>query len=224
MNIWEKISTQLKGLIHDGVDAVSDDGRTLRQALRDKDVGIQQVESALVEARTSFNYNETRLEKAKQEVEKYNGYAKKLVARGNEKLAAEALQDADKESVKVGIIQKEYDASKQVVEILTERFEEMTAEREREQNQVDNLTARSRAAAATKRVYDLANTGAGNRSKNTSDVIARIEERIAKDEAGANTLVNMHREKKPVDKYAELNSPEQSIEDRLAALREEVGK
>lgn len=224
MSFWEKLTTQVKGLLNDGVDAFSDDGRTLRQALRDKDVSIKDVETALVEARTQLNFSSGKLETAKAEVAKFEKYAKEAVSRGNEQLAISALQDSDKAKKKVDILQQQAESNKKTVDVLTERFEEMVADREREQNQVDELTARSRAAAATQHVYDLAQTGVGYSSKNTDQVFERMKDKVERAEAGATAMVDIHREKKPVDKYAELNNSDEDMQARLAALRKEVGK
>ncbi len=79
MSLFDKIKTQLKGLAHDTVDALSDDERTIRQNLRDMESDMEKIREAHVEANSQRIYLTTEISKAQTKLEKAIAYAQKQV-------------------------------------------------------------------------------------------------------------------------------------------------
>ena len=224
-SLFEKLSTQLKGFMHDTADSMEDPGRTARQLVRDLDNAIGQAEEQIVSVRAEFNLIGSKRDAEKAEVDKYIAYAQKAIAKGDDSLAKEALSEKTKHASQLASYQTQIDAFKPNLDHLDDQLNKLRAKKDEMERKTDLIEARSATAAATDKAASILG-GIGNQAS-AADRFDRLEDKVAKQEASASARAQMASARNGddlKDKFAALDSPTSDIDLELAALKAQMGK
>lgn len=219
-SLFEKLSTQLKGFLHDTADSMEDPGRTARQLVRDLDNAIGQAEEQIVSVRAEFNLINSKRDAEKAEVDKYVAYATKAVAKGDDSLAKEALAEKAKHATQLAAYQAQLDAFKPNMDHLEEQINKLRTKKDEMERKTDLIEARSATAEATDKAAAILG-GIGTQASAT-EKFDRLEEKVAKQEASANARAQMAASRNGdalKDKFAALDAPSSAVDDELAALK-----
>ena len=218
-SLFDKVSTQLKGFLHDTADNMEDAGRTARQLVRDLDNAIGQAEEQIVSVRAEFNLITSKRDAEKAEVDKYVAYAKKAVDKNDDELAKEALAEKSKHATQLAAYQAQLDAFKPNMDHLEEQINKLRAKKEEMERKTDLIEARSATAEATDKAASILG-GIGTQAS-AAEKFDRLEGKVAKQEAEANARAQMAAARNGdalKDKFAALDAPS-SVDDELAALK-----
>jgi phage shock protein A len=224
-SLFAKLSTQLKGVLHDAMDHAEDPGRTARQLVRDLDVAVGQAEEQMVSVRAEFNLITSKRDGEKSEVDKYANYAVKAVQKGDDELAKEALAEKAKHATQLSAYQAQLDAFAPNMKALEDQIEKLRQRRDEMDRKTDMIEARAATAEATDKASRI--LGGIGESASASKSFDRLEEKVAKQEAEANARSQMAAAKNGdalKDRFASLDAPTTAVDDELAALKASLGK
>lgn len=218
-SLFDKISTQVKGVLHDTADKMEDPGRTARQLTRDLDGDLSKAEQALIEVRAEYNVQVSKRDAAQAEVDKYAGYAKKAVDAGNDALVREALQAKKNASDTLAQLQAQIDKFKPSVDQLEHQVADLRARKDDMARRTDLIEARSSVAAAQDRAATVLNGIGGSGASARFD---ELEEKVGHQEAVAAAKMAVsdeHSGQSLDDKFKALDNPTSDIDAELAALK-----
>lgn len=224
-SLFDKLSTQLKGFLHDTADKAEDPGRTARQLTRDLGNAIGEAEEQIVSVRAEFNLITSKRDSEKAEVDRYAAYAVKAVQKGDDGLAKDALAEKAKHATQLASYQAQLDAFKPNMDHLDAQINKLRAKKEDMERKTDLIEARSATAEATDRAASILG-GIGNQAS-ASERFDRLEDKVAKQEASANARAQMASARNGddlKDKFASLDSPTTSVDNELAALKAQLNK
>lgn len=224
-SIFEKLSTQLKGFLHDTADSLEDPGRTARQLVRDLDTAIGQAEEQIVSVRAEYNLITSKRDSTKSDVDKFAGYAVKAVTKGDDALAKEALAEKAKHVAKLAAIDAQLAQFKPNLDNLDEQIGKLRAKKEQMESQTDMIEARAATAEATDKAAAI--LGGIGTVASAADKFDRLEAKVAKQEAEASARAQMAATKNGDalrDKFAALDAPGSDVDAELAALKASMGK
>jgi phage shock protein A len=222
MSLFDKLATQVKGALHDTVDNHSDPGRTARQLIRDLEEQIAKSEDGLVDAKSSLKLLEGKRDAAKQDYDKYDGYARKAIERKDDNLAREALGERAKAEEKLKGYQSQVDSFKPTVDGLERQVTELRDKKDEMERKGEMLDAENKAAQAQDRVA-TAIAGVGD-THSIDQAFSEMERRTQKAQATAEAKAELAGLRKPLDdKFKDLDAPA-PVDDALAALKKEMGQ
>ena len=224
-SLFNKLSTNLKGLLHDTMDKLEDPGRSARQLVRDLDTAIGQAEEQIVSVRAEFNLITSKRDGEKAEVDKYANYAVKAVQKGDDALAKDALAEKAKHATQLNAYQAQLDAFKPNMDALETQIEKLRQRRDEMDRKTDLIEARSATADASDKAAQILG-GIGD-SASASKSFDRLEEKVAKREAEASARSQMAAAKNGdalKERFASLDSPTTAVDDELAALKASLNK
>lgn len=225
-SLFSKLSTQLKGALHDAADSMEDAGRTARQIIRDLDDQIGKAEEGLIEVEAEYRQTITKRDNAKDLVAKYAGYAAKAVQRNDDAMAKDALTDKRKAQDTLDTLEAQVTSFKPTVENLRAQIQALRDKRDDMSRKTGLIEARSAVAEAQTHASEVLG-GIGN-AHSAAESFDRLEAKVSKQEAEAAARQDMARDKAgrdPSEKYAALDKADlSSIDDELAALKRDAGK
>jgi phage shock protein A len=222
MSFIEKTIRQVKGLFNDGLEAASDPGRTVRQIVRDLSEDIANTENAIAEVMAQQKLLEAKQEEAEHDKAQWHERARKAVLANREDLAKEALAKESEAEQLASDYRASLSKLNPQVEALRKRLQEMKHQQQETAVESDVLQARSQAAKASEKAAEIIG-GIGN--TDYSREIASLKDKVTKTEARAEAKLQLAGEsngkslEQEIDRLGETGS----IEDKLAALRKEVG-
>lgn len=224
-SLFIKLSTQLKGFLHDAADNMEDPGRTARQLVRDLDSSIGQAEEQIVSVRAEFNLMSSKRDGEQAQIDKYTGYAMKAIERSDDALAKEALTEKAKHVAQHAAYQAQIDMFKPNLDHLDEQIGKLRAKKEEMERKTDLIEARSATADATNSAASILG-GIGD-SVSAAERFERLESKVAKKEAEAGARAQMAASRNGdelKDKFAALDAPTSNVDADLAALKAQMGK
>lgn len=207
------------------LDKAEDPEKMVDQILRDlqDNLGEVKAETAGImaeEARAKREYDE-----ASAEVSTLQSYAEKALVAGNEDDARTFLQKKQAKAEEVTALKQAYDLAaanavkmKQMHQHLTQQIQEMQGRR-------DAIKAKMAVAKTQQKINEI-----GSSIKNASGSISEFDRMEAKaermlDQANAMAELNAAEKEESVeDLMAKYDTPSQSVEDELAALKAKLGK
>ena len=222
MSFIAKAIRQVKGLFNDGLEAASDPGRSVRQIVRDLSEDIANAENAIAEVMAQQKLLEAKQEEAEHDKAQWHERARKAVLANREDLAKESLvKESEAER-----LASDYRASlsklNPQVEALRKRLQEMKQQQQESAVESDVLQARSQAAKVSEKAAEIIG-GVGN--TDYSRQIDSLKDKVTKAEARAEAKLQLAGESNGKSLEQEIDRLDEagSIEDKLAALRKEVG-
>ena len=162
---------------------------------------------------------------AKGDVEKWSGRAELAVKDGNDDLARKALERQVAAEKRLAAAEDSLQVARQAAEQAREAREDLHNNLETLERKRTEILARARAAkqqGEVQKVLAGIESGGGG---SILDAVARMEEKVAQAEAKAEAYGDVASEKRHDDLEVEFRKLErkQSIEERLAELKEKVG-
>lgn len=224
MGLFNKIAVQLKGLFNDGVDAVSDDERTIRQNLRTMGEDMDKVKEALTDANAQRIFLQTEITTLDEKIARAKAYARKAVSKGNDASAIKFLseiEDLEKEKKDISV---QYNDAVEILKNIQSRWDQLEKTYQNFKTRADNLSLRQKTVSASETVNSIASKVMGDSSSTSSVNFENAEKELRYREARSEAL-SEHIQKPEEDIYAELDKEDTvSLEDRLAELKKEVKK
>ena len=226
MSIFDKIKTQLKGLAHDTVDALSDDERTIRQNLRDMESDMEKIREAHVEANSQRIYLTTEISKAQTKLEKAIAYAEKAASKNDDQAVIKFFKDQDSAEKELATLKAQHQTSVSVVEQIESKLAEYEEAYAGVKRREEELALRNQAVTASETVNNVLDKVSGMNANSSLGALGRAEENLAKREARAQAQTEIAQKNRVEDPYEALDKAEKdnSYEDRLAALKAKVNK
>lgn len=219
-SLFEKFSTQAKGVLHDLADKMEDPGRTAKQLVRDIDQAIGQAEEQMVDVRAQFNLLQSKRDAAQAKVEQHAVYAKKAVDKGDDELAREALAEKKKHASAVVTYEQQIAAFKPSLDNLEAEISKLHRRKDEMAQKTNLLEARAATAAATNKAASIIG-GIGSQAS-ASERFDKLEEKVAHQEAEARARSGMAASRNGdalKEKFAALDNSSTEIDDELAALK-----
>lgn len=226
MSLFDKIKTQLKGLAHDTVDALSDDERTIRQNLRDMESDMEKIREAHVEANSQRIYLTTEISKAQTKLEKAIAYAEKAASKNDDQAVIKFFKDQDSAEKELATLKAQHQTSVSVVEQIESKLAEYEEAYAGVKRREEELALRNQAVTASETVNNVLDKVSGMNANSSLGALGRAEENLAKREARAQAQTEIAQKNRVEDPYEALDNAEKSnsYEDRLAALKAKVNK
>lgn len=226
MSLFDKIKTQLKGLAHDTVDALSDDERTIRQNLRDMESDMEKIREAHVEANSQRIYLTTEISKAQTKLEKAIAYAEKAASKNDDQAVIKFFKDQDSAEKELATLKAQHQTSVSVVEQIESKLAEYEEAYAGVKRREEELALRNQAVTASETVNNVLDKVSGMNANSSLGALGRAEENLAKREARAQAQTEIAQKNRVEDPYEALDKAEKdnSYEDRLAALKAKVNK
>ena len=226
MSLFDKIKTQLKGLAHDTVDALSDDERTIRQNLRDMESDMEKIREAHVEANSQRIYLTTEISKAQTKLEKAIAYAEKAASKNNDQAVIKFFKDQDSAEKELATLKAQHQTSVSVVEQIESKLAEYEEAYAGVKRREEELALRNQAVTASETVNNVLDKVSGMNANSSLGALGRAEENLAKREARAQAQTEIAQKNRVEDPYEALDKAEKdnSYEERLAALKAKVNK
>lgn len=224
MSLFDKIKTQLKGLAHDTVDALSDDERTIRQNLRDMESDMEKIREAHVEANSQRIYLETEISKTQTKLEKAIAYAEKAASKNDDQSVIKFFKDQDSAEKELSTLKSQHETSVNVVSQIESKLAEYEEAYAGVKRREEELTLRNQAVTASETVNSVLDKVSGMNANNSLGALGRAEENLTKREARAQAQNEIAQKNKVDDPYEAMDKAEKnnSYEDRLAALKAKV--
>lgn len=224
-NLFGRSSRVVKGQINKGMDVVEDKTfeATLKQTVRDMKEDLNKAVRASAEAMSNHNRLEAEYQKYVRQADEWKDRAKKALEAGNEELAKKALAKKAECDQQVNAMQASVDSARGASEKLKSQVTQLRQRIQESERNASTLIARKNAANAQKKVAQ-ALAGVGE-SSNAFAALKNFEESVAKEEAQAQAFESIGNTDADKDLEAEFASLETgSVDDDLAALKQEIGK
>jgi len=221
-NLFQKLFTQAQGVLHDTIDKNSDPGVTARQLIRDLESKIATAEGGLADAMANEKLLEGRRDAAQGEYDKYDAYARKALAKGDEALAKDALSERQKAEGTLTAYKTEVDHFSPTVDALKAQVEALRTKKDQLQRQGELLDAQNKAAQAQDKV---ATTISGVGSTDSIDAAFKeLQARTEKTQATAQAkaeIAGLHAPAEDKFKSLDIDAPS-SVDDALEAMKRDM--
>src|SRR3990167_6505877 len=180
MNIWAKMMTALKGGVNEAGEAIVDSQalRILDQEIREASDALQQSKNSLAEIMARQKVAEEKASQLKKKIEEHEGYAIKVLEKGDEGLAhevAEKLVDLENQ-----LLQEAESATAFAEQAAKMRTAIQQTERnlKRLKQQVDTVKANESVQRAQAAVAER-HSGSHSKMRTAMDSLERIKEKQA---------------------------------------------
>jgi phage shock protein A len=222
MSLFDSISRTLKGLLNDAADSVQDPSRDARQIVRELDESIGRAENSLVEIQAQLSNQQSKRDLADDKARKYGDGALRALKAADENLAREALAaQANAEAERDALAAELAKLEPSLVQLKTQ-IADMRKRRDDLRSRTNILSAKQEISKAK----DVAATALGGiGGKDLSADFGRLEEKVNLSNARSDARLSSIDEasgKNLDDRLASIDKGP-SVEDRLAALKKQIG-
>jgi phage shock protein A len=219
MGILDRTSQILRANINDMLSRAEDPEKMLNQILRDMEDALRQGQAQVAEQIAQEKMIQADLDIAKRNVDEWGKKAELAVSKGMDDLAREGLHRQGDYQAQVEIYQKQLDAQHQTVQKLKADLDSLESKYDEARRNKDMLIARAKRATAQQQM----NTAAAKLSTvDYSSDLAHMERRIQEQEARVAASEELH--KSSVDEQFKDLGDKDEIEQKLAALKQKMGK
>ncbi|AUJ25046.1 phage shock protein A [Virgibacillus dokdonensis] len=217
---FKRMKTVVESELNAALDKAEDPVKMLDQFMRDMEEDIREAESAVAKQIANEKMMQRKYEDAKKMVEKREDQAMKAVEAGNDDLAKRALEDKKLHQQTADSLKESYERAKQDSTTLRQKLDEMKAEYQEMKLKKDSLKARAE-SAKTRTKMNRTLSGIG--SDESKQGFERMEEKVLKFEAEAETSEDMQSSSRSLDdEFEELEKSD--VDDELAALKKKLNK
>jgi phage shock protein A len=219
MGILDRMTSVLRANINDMLDSAEDPEKMLNQILRDMEDALRQGQSQVAEQIAQEKMVAADLDRARKSSDEWGNKAELAVSKGVDDLAREALRRQSDYQAQVDIYQKQLDVQRQAVQKLKADLEALENKYNQARRNKDALIARSKRTTAQQQIQTAS---AKLSNVDYSSDLARMERRIQEREARASATEELR--KSTVDDQFEQLDANDDVENRLAALKQKMGK
>lgn len=220
-NVFKRVKTMMSSELNAVLDKAEDPIKLLDQYMRDMGADIREVENAVAKQMANEKILKKKLDDAKVLVEKREAQAVKALEADDEALAKRALEDKKIQQTTADSLQEAHDRALVDVNDLRLKLDDMKKEYQQMQLKQDSLKARAETAKVkTKMNRTMSNIG----SDDAKQGFERMEEKVLRYEAEAETSEDLRADSEGLDGEFEEIDKNNSIDDELAALKKKLGK
>lgn len=218
---FKRVSTVVSSELNAALDKAEDPVKLLDQYMREMAADIRDAETAVAKQIANEKMLKKRYDDAKGLVDKREKQALEALEVGNEDLARRALEDKQKHNQQAETLLEAYNRAKADADILREKLSEMKEEYNEMNLKKDTLKARAESAKVkTKINRTMSNIG----SDDSRQGFNRMEEKVLRYEAEAETSEDLHTSNRSLDDELEALKSKSNVDDELAELKKKLGK
>ncbi|WP_432263103.1 PspA/IM30 family protein [Cupriavidus sp. TMH.W2] len=223
MSILDRIGRFLAGTTNDALDKLADPGRDARQIVRELEDQIGKANSSLLDAEAEFEVIRSKKEAADADAAKWQASAERAVKAGDDGLARECLAKVEEAEKLASGYASSVASFESTLKDLRSRIQDLKRQRDGYAQRTDLIEARSHVAIA-QQTAAAAITDIGAASNLAGD-FSKLEEGVLKQEARAAAATRMADQDsgKSLQNRVDALNKTSSIDDRLAALKQQVG-
>jgi phage shock protein A len=217
MSFFGKLVQQIKGGANDALDAVSDNGRAVRQSVREMEEDIEKATAAVADVNAQKSLIANRISDAKAAAADWGQRAERALKLGDEALATSALQEQVTEEGRA----KKYEAQLAELTPQADRLNQLLATRK---EQLENAKIDSDVVQANNAVADATMAAAKSLSGAGSvGTFKASKDAVAVKAAKANAMLDLNEDPAAATerKLREMET-NGNVSDRLAALKAKV--
>ncbi|MDR6224341.1 PspA/IM30 family protein [Desmospora profundinema] len=219
--LFKRVRTLVSSELNAMLDKAEDPVKMLDQYLIDMGKDISEVEAAVASQVTNEKMLEKKLREAQAFVEKREQQALHALQSGDEDLARRVLEDKQKHQQQADSLHDSYEEARKLSQELRDKLREMKDEYQEMKMKKDALKARATSAKARTKVnrtlsdinHDSARQG-----------FERMEEKVMKYEAEAETSEEMRGSNRSLDDELANLSTSNKVDDELEALKAKLNK
>ncbi|MGI8316794.1 PspA/IM30 family protein [Halobacillus mangrovi] len=218
---FKRVKTVVGSEMNAMLDKAEDPVKMLDQFMRDMESDIRDAESAVAKQIANEKMLKRKYDDAQALVDKRMKQAEQAIESGNDDLARRALEDKKNHQEQADQLKESWERAQQDSNNLRKKLDEMKKEYQEMKLKKDSLKARAESAKTrTKMNRTMSNIG-GDESLQGFE---RMEEKVMRYEAEAETSEDMSSESRSLDdEFEELNKKD-DVDDELAALKKKMNK
>jgi phage shock protein A len=219
--LFSRVKTVMSSELNALLDKAEDPVKMLDQFMRDMETDIREAESAVAKQIANEKMLKRKYDDATSLVEKREAQAIKALEAGNEELARRALEDKKGQQAQADSLKATWEQAKLNADDLRNKLRAMKDEYQEMKLKKDSLKARAE-SAKTKTKINRAMSGIG--SDQSRQGFDRMEEKVLRFEAEAETSEDLRSANKSLDDEFKELEKSNGIDDELAALKRKLGK
>ncbi|HET7626804.1 MAG TPA: PspA/IM30 family protein [Bacillales bacterium] len=219
--LFKRVQTVVSSELNALLDKAEDPVKMLDQFMRDMEEDIHEAETAVAKQIANEKMLKKKYEDAQKLVEKRQLQAEKAIEAGDDDLARRALEDKKHHDSHADSLRDAWERAKQDSAALRSKLQEMKDEYEEMKLKQDSLKARAESAKAQTKIN---RTMSGIGSDASRAGFERMEEKVMRYEAEAETSEDLRSANRSLDDEFEKLDGKDSVDDELAALKKKLGK
>ncbi|WP_345243470.1 PspA/IM30 family protein [Pontibacillus salipaludis] len=218
--LFKRVGTVVNSELNAMLDKAEDPVKMLDQFMRDMEKDIREAESAVAKQIANEKMLKRKYDDVQALVDKRQDQAEKAIEAGNEDLAKRALQDKKNQQEQSESLKESWERARTDSESLRQKLDEMKKEYQEMKLKKDSLKARAESAKTRTKMN---RTMSGISSDESKRGFERMEEKVMKYEAEAETSEDLSSESRSLDdEFEELEKD--GVDDELAELKKKLGK
>lgn len=218
---FKRVRTVMSSELNSLLDKAEDPVKMLDQFMRDMEADIREAETAVAKQIANEKMLKKKYEDAQKLVDKRQDQAEQAVAAGDDDLARRALEDKNKRAKQADSFREAWEHAKEDSSTLRHKLEDMKEEYEEMKMKKDSLKARAESAQARTKIN---RTMSGFNSDDSRAGFERMEEKVLRYEAEAETSEDLRSSNRNLDEEFEELNKKSGVDDELAALKKKMGK
>ncbi len=225
MAILERFTDIIKANINDLLDKAEDPAKMIDQYLRDMTESLAEVKKETAGVMAEETRARRMLDENKQDVEKYEGLAKKALQSGNEADARVFLSKKQQLAEKTVSLQTTYDAAHANAQKIREMHDKLVSDIESLNSRREMIKAKVAVAKTQQKVNQVASST--DKTMGAMNAFSRMEAKADEMLDKANAMAELNSQ--PVDEASELekkysaSGSTSAVDDELARLKAEMG-
>ncbi|TLS39119.1 PspA/IM30 family protein [Pseudalkalibacillus caeni] len=219
--LFKRVSTVMSSELNALIDKAEDPVKMLEQFMRDMEADIREAETAVAKQIANEKMLKKKYDDSQGLVQKREAQAIKALEAGDESLARRALEDKKEQQRQAETLKEAYERAKADADSLRNKLNEMKDEYHQMKLKKDSLKARAE-SAKTKTKINRAMSGIG--SDESKKGFERMEEKVLRYEAEAETSEDLRSSNRSLDDEFEALGKNDEIDDELAELKKKMGK
>ncbi|MBH0230148.1 PspA/IM30 family protein [Halobacillus yeomjeoni] len=218
---FKRVKTVVGSELNAMLDKAEDPVKMLDQFMRDMENDIREAESAVATQIANEKMLKRKYDDAQALADKRMQQAEKAIEANNEDLARRALEDKNNHQEQAAQLKESWERAQKDSDQLRQKLDEMKKEYQEMKLKKDSLKARAESAKTrTKMNRTMSNIG-GDESRQGFE---RMEEKVMKYEAEAETSEDMSSASRSLDDEFEELDKKDSVDDELAELKKKMNK
>lgn len=218
---FKRVKTVVSSELNAALDKAEDPVKMLDQFMRDMEEDIHEAETAVAKQIANEKMLKKKFDDAQKLVEKRQAQAEKAIGAGDDDLARRALEDKKSHESHADSLREAWERAKQDSATLRQKLQDMKDEYEEMKLKQDSLKARAETAKATTKINRTMSSVGSDDSKAGFE---RMEEKVMRYEAEAETSEDLRSANRSLDDEFEKLDERDGVDDELAALKKKMGK
>lgn len=218
---FKRVKTVVSSELNAALDKAEDPVKMLDQFMRDMEEDIHEAETAVAKQIANEKMLKKKFDDAQKLVEKRQAQAEKAIGAGDDDLARRALEDKKSHESHADSLREAWERAKQDSATLRHKLQDMKDEYEEMKLKQDSLKARAETAKATTKINRTMSSVGSDDSKAGFE---RMEEKVMRYEAEAETSEDLRSANRSLDDEFEKLDERDGVDDELAALKKKMGK